>query len=136
MNKNKNSFSFGLNIGSSSVLLVFVLLCLVFFATLSIISANADNKLSHKILERTTAYYNACNQAEMTLSELDQTLVDAYQNTESESQYFSMVGQNKSYTFQITDLQQLEVDVMIQYPSTDTDTFYNVQRWQVVTTLE
>ena len=38
---------FSMNIGSASILLVFVILCLVSFAVLSIVSANADSKLSN-----------------------------------------------------------------------------------------
>ena len=53
-----------MNIGSASILLVFVILCLVSFAVLSIVSANADSRLSTRVLERTTAYYDACNQAD------------------------------------------------------------------------
>ena len=40
---------FGMNIGSASILLVFVILCLVSFAVLSIVSANADSKLSARV---------------------------------------------------------------------------------------
>ena len=60
-----------MNIGSASILLVFVILCLVSFAVLSIVSANADSKLSARVLERTTAYYAACNQAEEQIASLD-----------------------------------------------------------------
>lgn len=119
--------------GSSSILLVFVLLCLVLFATLSIISANSDNKLTKKVLERTTSYYSACNEAELTLAQLDDTLVKAYINAENEAEYFSKVGTQVSYTFPITDLQYLKVDVEIWYPTTDNDTFYYIKNWQVIT---
>ena len=40
--------SFPMNIGLSSILLIFVVLCLVSFSILSIVSANADKKLSLK----------------------------------------------------------------------------------------
>ena len=132
MSDSKNKLSFGLNVGSSSILLVFVLLCLVLFAALSIISANADNKLTKKVLERTTAYYTACNDAELTLSELDESLVTAYKNSIDETDYFSKVGHQHSYTFPISDLQYLKVDVEITYPKNDKDTFYFVKKWQVV----
>lgn len=133
MNNNKSKFSFGLNIGSSSVLLVFVLLCLVFFAALSIISANADNKLSQKVLERTTAYYEACNEAELALAELDNALVDTYKNTAGKTAYFSKAGHEKSYSFPISDLQTLNVTVEIKYPTTNDDTFYQITSWKVIT---
>ena len=63
--------NFPLNIGMSSILLIFVVLCLISFSILSIASANADKKLSQKILNRSIAYYNACNQAEETLKNID-----------------------------------------------------------------
>ena len=52
-----------------SILLIFVVLCLSSpFSILSIVSANADKKLSLKsFLNRSIAYYNACNEAETTL---------------------------------------------------------------------
>ena len=43
------------NIGTSSILIVFVLLCLATFAALSLVSANADYRLSTALAERTTA---------------------------------------------------------------------------------
>ena len=58
MNENKSKksgLSFSSGIGSSSLLVIFVILCLVSFATLSIVSANADYKLSKKVLDRTSA---------------------------------------------------------------------------------
>ena len=56
LNRKKKQF-FGMNIGSASMMLIFVILCLVSFAALSIVSANADRRLSRKIAERTSAYY-------------------------------------------------------------------------------
>lgn len=70
MDKKKN---FPMNIGLSSILLIFVVLCLVSFSILSIVSANADKKLSLKVLNRSIAYYNACNEAETTLRDVDET---------------------------------------------------------------
>lgn len=74
----------GLNIGASSILVVFVILCLVTFSVLSLVSANADYKLSKKVADRTLAYYDAVCQAEVRLSELGsiqrtaETLEDFY----------------------------------------------------------
>ena len=74
MSNSSKKKQFGMNIGSASILLVFVILCLVSFAVLSIVSANADSRLSTRVLERTTAYYDACNQAEQSLAGMDNTL--------------------------------------------------------------
>lgn len=133
---NKQKLSLGLNVGSSSILLIFVLLCLISFATLSIISAKADSKLSHKVLERTTAYYNACNEAEKALAGVDNTLSEVYAHSKNATDYFNTVGHNKSYSIFISDLQTLQVTIEILYPVEDDDTFYSITSWQVLNTGE
>lgn len=132
-----------MNIGSASILLVFVILCLVSFAVLSIVSANADSKLSARVLERTTAYYAACNQAEQSLAGMDKTLQRMYASSDSEEAYFVAVGHGKSYVIPIksyvipiSDLQTLQVTIEILYPESDEDTFYRITAWQVLNTEE
>lgn len=53
----KRNRDFGLSIGAPSIVVIMVILCLVCFAGLSIVSANADLTLSRKLAERTSAYY-------------------------------------------------------------------------------
>ena len=130
MNKKKN---FGVNIGSASILLIFVILCLVSFAVLSIVSANADNKLTQKVLDRTTAYYEACNNAEASLAAVDDTLRNVYSSSADADSYFQMVGHSKSYAIPISDLQTLQVTIEILYPTRDDDPFYHITSWQVIT---
>lgn len=125
-----------MNVGSASILLIFVILSLVAFATLSIVSANADRKLSQKVLERTTAYYTACNQAETTLANIDNTLQNIYSSCEDEEAYFSAVGHHKSYAIPISDLQTLHITLEILYPREADDTFYQITSWQVIATGE
>ena len=48
MNKQKKGM---IHIGFSSILMVFTMLCLVTFATLSLITANSDYRLSLKVAE-------------------------------------------------------------------------------------
>ncbi len=139
MNKNTtrtSSLSFNGGIGSSSILVIFVILCLVSFAALSIVSANADYKLSTKVLERTTAYCLASNQAETMLAQLDLTLQSIYENSSSEEEYFEQAGHSKSFAVPLSELQSLEISVVIEYPLKDGDTFYRLTSWQVVTTGE
>lgn len=130
---NKKKHSFGINIGSASILLIFVLLCLISFAALSIVSANADSKLTAKVLERTNAYYEACNEAETSLAEIDKTLIRVYLASESADDYFVSVGHSKSFNIAISELQTLVVQIEILYPTRDEDTFYRITKWQVVT---
>lgn len=124
---------FGMNIGSSSIMLIFVILCLISFAVLSIVSAHADNKLTGKVLDRTTAYYNACNNAESALAGVDKTLQNIYVSSENEEEYFKTVGHSKSYAIPVSDLQTLQVTIEILYPKSDDDTFYRITNWQVIT---
>lgn len=66
----KEKRSFGLSIGSSSILMVFVVLCLTTFATLSLVSANADYKLSRKTADAAATYYALDTAGERMLSDL------------------------------------------------------------------
>ena len=52
------------NIGSSSLLVIFLVLCLVTFATLSLSSARSDYNISRRLAERKTESYAASSQAE------------------------------------------------------------------------
>lgn len=129
--KNKNHY--GINVGSSSILMIFVILCLVSFAALSIISANADYKLTDKIAVRTQAYYNACNEAEETLASLDYVLHEQYATAASKESYYASVGTNKSFVIQISDIQALQVDLTIMYPASLEQPLYKIDSWQVIT---
>jgi hypothetical protein len=73
MNKQKKEF---IHIGFSSILMVFTMLCLVTFATLSLITANSDYRLSLKVAEKTTAYYEADTAARNYLQQLDLALAN------------------------------------------------------------
>lgn len=130
---NKQKPRFGVNVGSASILLIFVILCLVSFAVLSIVSSNADNKLTQRVLDRTTAYYEACNSAQESLAGLDNVLKAQYASSTDSDEYFAAVGHTKSYAIPITDAQTLLVQVTILYPEDANDTFYKVTGWQTVT---
>lgn len=129
----KSGPEFHINVGSSSILLIFVILCLVSFATLSIVSANADAKLSRKVVERTTAYYEACNKAQTDIASMDDTLKAVYADSFDEDEYFMAVGHKKTYIFPISDLQTLSVSLDILYPKQAGEPFYRITSWQVLT---
>lgn len=129
----KSGPEFHVNVGSSSILLIFVILCLISFATLSIVSANADARLSRRVVERTTAYYEACNQAQADIASIDNTLVSVYADSLDEDEYFMAVGHKKTYIVAISDLQTLSVTLDILYPQQEGDPFYRITSWQVVT---
>lgn len=124
--------SYGANVGSSSILLIFILLCLVSFADLSIVSANTDRKLSDKVVSRTTNYYEACNLAEEELSVLDNTLHEAYKSATNSSEYFDLVGQEKTISIPTEEGENLVVEVEILYPCATGDVYYRINSYNLV----
>jgi len=137
MKKNFSGKNFPMNIGLSSVLLIFVVLCLVSFSVLSIVSSNADYQLSRKVQERSLSYYDACNQAQDTLLEINTALHELYDNSASAEEYAtgaSLLAQE--YHYSISDLQELVVTLEYPYPDTSDDIFYRITSWQVVNTQD
>lgn len=128
--------NFPLHIGSSSILLIFIVLCLISFATLSIVSARADAKLSNRVMNRTTAYYQACSIAYEELAQLDAILQLAYKNSSSEDAYYDQVAKETSLVIELSDLQSLSVTIVHLYPKKNNDPFYEIASWQVITSNE
>lgn len=133
----KKTKSYGVNIGSSSILLIFVILCLVSFAVLSIVSAQTDYKLSCKLAERTTKYYEAGNQVESYLQDLQSSLAKIYEDSASADEYFALAGHDTTFSIPLSDQQMLNVRLTILYPG-DGNGYYEINTWQVETqdTLE
>ena len=73
------------NIGASSLLVIFLILCLVTFAILTLTSAKSDADFSEKLAHHKTNYYAACNTAESTLDEIDAVLADAWQLSDTDT---------------------------------------------------
>ena len=62
------------NIGLSSLLIVFLILCLTTFALLALSTAKSDDTLSKKLADHRTDYYTASSQAEEILAQIDAIL--------------------------------------------------------------
>lgn len=73
------------NIGASSLLVIFLILCLVTFAILTLTSAKSDADFAKKLAHHKTNYYAACNTAESTLDEIDAVLADAWQLSDTDT---------------------------------------------------
>lgn len=134
-----------LTTGTSTLLLIFVSLCLLTFAVLSFLSARADQNLSRKTAERTSAYYEACNQAEDRLGEADQMLEKIWQETANEKAYFQAVRETfedmdfdeesrmLSFSVPLTDTQVLTVTLKLRMPESGS-TFYTISGWKTINT--
>lgn len=140
-----------INVGIPSLLLIFLILCLVTFSVLSLSSASADEKLSRKIADRTTEYYEASNTANDTLSDIDLYLEKVYGESQSRDEYykkirlafsesediqFSRESSIPSLAWQTTlnGTQVLSVRLSLPYPDGAGDTYYEIEEWKVINT--
>lgn len=154
MKKNKSSF---INIGFSSIVMVFIMICLVTFATLSVLTAHSDYRLSKKMADKTTAYYAADTIARDMLETVDNKLYDIYLTSSTSSGFYKGVltadfsanapsdvqgisldkDTNEditiSYAVPISEVQTLYVSLKINYPSAGSECFSTITRWQTVT---
>lgn len=71
----KNDISMGM--GGTLVIVIFVVLCLTVFATLSFTTAYSDLKLVNKTQEMISDYYETEGTAEKTLSEIYDIMIEA-----------------------------------------------------------
>ena len=78
----KSQSTSGGNIGGSSILVIFVLLCVTTFAALSLVSALAGHRLALQMIESSTAMYKADARAEELLAQVSQIVRE---NTNIES---------------------------------------------------
>lgn len=137
------------NIGSASMLVIFIILSLVTFATLSLSSAIGDYKFSKKIADRTADYYNASNQAEETLMSIDSKLKNTYETAPANYdsnltkvlkkvdglELYSTDGlPTISYLVPMNGSQQLYVELELGNPNKASGHFYDITAWQVVST--
>ncbi|MEG1431394.1 hypothetical protein [Eubacterium sp.] len=126
-----------MNVGASSFLVIFTVLALVTFAVLSVSSANADQQLSDKVLESTTAYYQAENQAEETLAQIDQALSQGAPPDDTTLPDLLPPGciwdagsRTIAFTKEMGDGQALAISLTLPPEGTT----YQITRWQVIAT--
>lgn len=153
MKKNKSSF---INIGFSSIVMVFIMICLVTFATLSVLTAHSDYRLSQKMADKTTAYYHADAIARDMTEVIDNQLYNIYLisssltefyeavlasdfSTDAPSEIHAITLENTdgdvtiSYAIPVSDVQTLHVSLQINYPFAGSECFSTITRWQTVT---
>ena len=154
MKKTKQQSSF-MNMGTSLLLVIFLVLTLVTFAVLSLSSAKSDYNLSAKLAKHKTEYYDASAKAEAVLSEIDEKLETLAQESHNDTtSYYAAAGEQFdqvslqdtllhceitpedaliSYTIPMSDSQALQVILHIT-DYTQNDTYYTIQTWQVIST--
>ena len=83
----KKKTSYGqIQLGINSLILIFTVLCLVVFCTLSLASAKADSKLSLKTEASITDYYKADGLAEERLKSANEALIAFAEQSSEQAQ--------------------------------------------------
>lgn len=129
-----------MNIGIISFLTVFVILCLVTFAVLSLVSAKTNVNLSRKSIDHKTEYYELCNQGEAYLKKIDEQLYKNYVQVHSQKKYFSRIDtlsdidsnikiDNQTVSIDIiNNKQRLHIEIEVLYPG---EKFYQLKIWDI-----
>ena len=110
------------NIGTSFMLVTFIILCMVIFSVLSLSSAIKNQTYSQKNADRVTADYAASNQAERILAE-------TIQNELKQEHQQPVV----SYVVPIDDNEALQVVLTLE---TEPSVRYTVTTWKHISTTE
>lgn len=147
----KNSYP-TTNIGSAFMLVIFIILSLVTFATMSLTSANNDYKFSRRIADRNTEYYTASNRAEELLQSIDDSIRYAHEIhpesyiatalndiayiTEIDIEIPEGAGNMPTFSFTVPMNENTDLKVTVElFPLAQlTDSYYRVLRWQEVST--
>lgn len=128
------------HIGSSSMLVIFIILCLTTFGLLSLSGANRDYQNMQKIADRTASWYQASNQAERKLAEIEK-LVDSSSDEKSLQQSLKQIdvsfisSDTVTYSVTIDDSRSLLVE--LELPSLTVTCWRAVsdEEWNGDTTL-
>lgn len=116
--KSKENEKVNAGIGIPSILLIFIVMCLMVFGALSLSTARNDRNLAYKNAEKSTEYYNAVGKSEELISLVDQKLADSMKsNPNDEKKLYSALKQsidNKEISFvneNNEDIIKITVDV-------------------------
>ena len=154
--KKKKKYRFS-NFGFSTILLTFVMMCIMTFGVLSLVTANSDYKLSKKTAEKASGYAEARETSYTRLSKLDEILQEIYSTNPTEENYETLVMEaleaNDLSTFLVspseedtdlsmrlhweiptTDTQHLSVTVKLYSLSEISSSFYEIEEWETAHT--
>ena len=88
---NQSSYGYHLHIGTASIMLVILTLCLTCFSVLCAVGARADDKRSRVLQLRMDSYYRAVNEGEAFLEKTNHDLEVCRQEGTDRASYFKAV---------------------------------------------
>ena len=112
----------GINIGTASILLVFSVLCLISFATLTLVNAKADYTLSKNLSDRQLVYYRACHKGNAFVAAVN----SGYDKGKT--------GAIMKESIPITDKQSLDIAIIVNSAKKtfNSNNTCSIIQWQVV----
>ena len=96
MSKEKNGRSAGMHVGSASIVMIFAILCLTVFSTLSFVTANHERSLAEKSALAVQQYYDADWQCEEIYEQIYQCLQENDNIERLQTLGVEMVQQNET----------------------------------------
>lgn len=111
------------HIGAASILLIFLVLSLISFASLTLVNSRADYILSQKMQERSIAYYGACHEANAFIAQNDPSL----------RKNAAMSNELIKNSFPLSQFQTLDVAIKPEVPEDKNSPAYKILEWRVVT---
>ena len=84
-----------MNMGTISILTIFIILCMVTFAALTYISTRRDASFTDRLASRTSGYYAAVSEANRQIAEIDSRLRQAWEDG-------TWADTEKNYTFSVS----------------------------------
>ena len=152
------------NIGSVTLMMILIVLCMVTFSALSLSTAVSDHQAAEKSTTHVHNYYEASNQAEEQLASVDEVLQTAWRDAPNQASYYDLIrahyaeasnvtlsetdsGVTLSWKNDLSDSQALQVSLDVLYPANtagdaeDTSevaqpALYQITAWQVISTRE
>ncbi len=117
-----NNKNHAAHVGSASILLIFTVLSLISFATLTLINSKADYNLSNNLAERQRLYYEACHKGNAFVAAIN----SGYEYPEENGIIKESVPINDNQTLDITLTSKEESD------SSGNEIKFIVTQWQIV----
>ena len=112
------------------------MLSLVSFAVLSLSSALNGYKLTSKTIAKNLTYYDACNEMQDLLEDLDKEYMEIYVYSSSVDAYMTSCSEHTQLSVPVNDTQALIVDVEPVYPRNETDHLYRITSWKLTQVVE
>lgn len=132
--------------GTSTLVLIFVLLCLLTFSVLSLASARANMRLSQKSADRTTAYYQAENRANDVLIRVidclnrnaslsdEEAFLKGIRSELEGKEGISFTGDSTlTWTVPLAENQYLKAEIAVSYTPLPDGRHYQVTGWNTYT---